>query len=285
MRLGLQGSRALLIVWAALLGALLFPSAGQATVTIGSSFAASGNSGTGPAVVLSQSALPGRQVSSPVNGTLVRWRFNWSACPSTAGLRVIRPMSAGGFLFAVSASHSFACVSEPFEAPASIPIAIGDRIAIDETLTGVGNAVQESGVSGAETDNWSTSPSDGSTSSPDLAPTTNAELLLNADIEPTSAFAVSSTTLNKKKGTATISLNLPNPGQLAATVTGATIAGSLSRSVTPGPVDLVVKAKGKKKRKLNTTGKVKVAITATFTPTGGTSSAQTLKVKLKKKRS
>jgi hypothetical protein len=192
-------------------------------------------------------------------------------------------MSMGGFLFAASAAQSFGCGPEPFEATASVPIAIGDRIAIDETLTGVGNAVQQSGVTGAKTDSWSTSPSDGSTSAPDLAPGTNSELMLNADIEPTSAFTVGATKLNRKKGTATVALNLPNPGQLAATGGGAKIAGSLSKSVSPGPLDLVVKAKGKKKRKLNSTGKVKLAITITFTPTSGASTAQALKVKLKKK--
>jgi hypothetical protein len=101
------------------------------------------------------------------------------------------------------------------------------------------------------------------------------------------AFTIGTISRNKKKGNATITVNLPDPGQLVGSGTGvkASSAGGavISKSVGTGQATLVVKAKGKKRRKLNATGKVKLNVAITFTPTGGKSNTQSLKVKLKKK--
>jgi hypothetical protein len=111
-------------------------------------------------------------------------------------------------------------------------------------------------------------------------------LNISAQLEPTSTFTLGRTRRNKKRGTATITVNVPNPGELTASGKGAKAAGlaAISKAVTgPGAATLVVKAKGKKKAKLNDTGKVKLGLTITFTPTGGAASTVPTKVKLKKK--
>ena len=90
---------------------------------------------------------------------------------------------------------------------------------------------------------------------------------MNAVIEPTNAFAFGKVARNKSKGTATVSVSVPNAGAL---VVGGKGVKRASRSVTaPGVVKLKIGAKGKKLRTLNKTGKVKVAAKVTFTPTGG----------------
>lgn len=101
------------------------------------------------------------------------------------------------------------------------------------------------------------------------------------------SFTVATIARNKKKGTATVTLNIPDAGELVGSGKGvkASSAGMAvtSKSVGTGQATLVVKAKGKKRRKLNETGKVKLSLAITFTPTGGKAKTQSLKVKLKKK--
>jgi hypothetical protein len=118
---------------------------------------------------------------------------------------------------------------------------------------------------------------------------TNSQFRMNisGEVTPTNTFAVGTTTRNKKKGTATVSFDLPNPGELSGSGTGATVSSAgatISKSVTAGTAQLVIRATGKKLRKLKSKGKVQVSPTITYQPTGGAASSQTLTVKLKKKR-
>jgi hypothetical protein len=101
------------------------------------------------------------------------------------------------------------------------------------------------------------------------------------------SFTIATIRRNKKKGNATITVNLPDAGQLVGSGKGvkASSAGgaAISKLVGAGQAKLVIKAKGKKRRKLATTGKVKLNVTISFTPTGGKAKTVPLKVKLKKK--
>ena len=109
---------------------------------------------------------------------------------------------------------------------------------------------------------------------------------ISAVINPTNSLTPGAVTRNKKKGTATLAFNLPNPGGLAGSGQGAQVAstGAVTSKVVPaGTATLVVKAKGKKKRKLNEKGKVKLNLAVTYTPTGGDPSTESMKVKLKKR--
>jgi hypothetical protein len=105
-------------------------------------------------------------------------------------------------------------------------------------------------------------------------------------VKPTNAFTLGPISRNKKKGTATLTVNVPNPGELTGSGKGVQVAGAalISKTVTaPGKVKLTIKAKGKKKTTLNETGKVKLKPKITYTPTGGDPSTQSRKLKLKKK--
>jgi hypothetical protein len=110
-------------------------------------------------------------------------------------------------------------------------------------------------------------------------------LNIQAVVSPTNAFSIVGTQRNKKKGTATLTVNVPNPGELTGSGKGVKVAGAavIGKTVTaPGNVKLTIKAKGKKKQKLNETGKAKVNPKITYTPTGGDPSTQSRKLKLKK---
>lgn len=105
-------------------------------------------------------------------------------------------------------------------------------------------------------------------------------------VKPSNAVTLGAITRNKKKGTATLPVNVPNPGELTGSGNGvkASSAGRavISKSVGAGQAQLLIKAKGRKKKQLNRKGKVKLSVAVTYTPTGGDPSTQSVKVKLKK---
>jgi hypothetical protein len=108
---------------------------------------------------------------------------------------------------------------------------------------------------------------------------------VSAQIQPDNSFRIGAVTRNKKKGTAIVPVNVPNPGELSAAgkgVKSASVARS-SKVVGVGTASLVIRAKGKQKRKLNENGKVKLAPRITYIPTGGDPTTQRTKLKLKKK--
>jgi hypothetical protein len=97
---------------------------------------------------------------------------------------------------------------------------------------------------------------------------------------------------NKKKGTATLPVDVPGPGTLVLTGKGlvkqrlgaASRAGALAKTVNAaGRVKLKVKAKGKKRRRLDATGTVTVMAKITYTPTGGVSNTKAKRIKLVKR--
>jgi hypothetical protein len=109
------------------------------------------------------------------------------------------------------------------------------------------------------------------------AGTTNFRLDISAVFVPSNAFTLGAVTRNKKKGTATITVSVPNVGELAAKGKG------VSAALLGPPNRLLIRAQGKKKKTLNETGKVKLSVSVSYTPTGGDPTTQSLKVNLKKK--
>ena len=100
-----------------------------------------------------------------------------------------------------------------------------------------------------------------------------------------SVYKVGKTTLNKKKGTATVTVEVPGAG--TAKLSGKKVAKQKRKrsAATAGKVKLLVKAKGKAKKTLAKKGKVKVKATVGFAPLAGSAASQTVKVTLKKKPS
>jgi hypothetical protein len=267
---------------ASLLAALAAP-AQAATVTVGSPLTASFSGGFTGNATEANAALgePGANVTSPVNGTIVSWRVVEGAGP--LALRVLRPAGGGAFTGAgTSGQVTGTGGTQTFTA--NLPIKAGDLLGLD-LVSGPSSVGQAFPVAGSTVYEWFPLLADGSTASPNTT-FSDFELGFNAQVAPSNTFARGATTRNKKKGTATLTFNLPNPGDLAGSGQGAQVASTgaiTSKAVQAGTATLLVKAKGKKKRKLNEKGKVKVNIAVTYTPTGGDPATQSLKVKLKKK--
>lgn len=109
----------------------------------------------------------------------------------------------------------------------------------------------------------------------------NRSLNVSAVVSPSNLFTLGAVTRNKKNGTASVDVNVPNPGQLALSGNG--VKSQQASPDAPGEIELLIRATGKKKKKLNRKGEVKINPTITYTPTGGDASSQSIKVKLKRK--
>jgi uncharacterized protein YjbI with pentapeptide repeats len=86
--------------------------------------------------------------------------------------------------------------------------------------------------------------------------------------------------LNRKKGTATLSVRIPSAGTL--TLTGKQVVKQKRTGKAAGTIKLLVKAKGKAKKALNRKGKAKMKLTVAFAPTSGSATSQVKKLVLKK---
>ena len=259
-------------------------------MTIGSNLARAPNSAANysPRPTFSNSALapdlraPGG-VSSPVNGTVVRWRIRVGDSTRVTNFRIVRPLGGGLFTGTGTSPSVLPPINTTTTYDAQLPIRIGDYIGIDCCDLPAPGA--EFFVTGAAIRNeWQPSLADGG---PARAPSsTNLyEVALNADI--TSTFTVDAIRRNKKNGTATLTVTVAHAGELTGAGKGVKVANAatISKTVTaPGSVQLLIKANGKKtKKKLNSTGKVKVKPKITYTPTGGETVTKPVNVKLIKR--
>jgi hypothetical protein len=285
-----------------LAASLIAAPAGEGDVTIGSSLSASPTSGMGcltTSCTLGQSALPGRVVSSPVNGTITVWRVRGPSAPTDFRLRVIKPLGGGALFKSSSAAGSLiAADDDTHQFPTSLPIATGDRIALDK-LSVAGSFPTIAGGAAA-VDFWDPAPANGATASPSPVPST--ELLMNAEIVPTNVFTLGTPVPNPKDGSAVIDATLPNRGSVHGDPVLATrarkkkkrrrpqrlIAPFTAVSIGPGPITLRLKPTGTTLKKLSQKGKASGVVDFTYTPDFGVpftqSTALTLTLQKPKKK-
>jgi hypothetical protein len=87
--------------------------------------------------------------------------------------------------------------------------------------------------------------------------------------------------LNKRNGTAKLSVGVPGAGTL--TGSGKGVVKAQRKATGPKTLKLTIKAKGKAKKKLNATGKAKVKVKLVFKPENGAPVTKTKAIVLKKK--
>jgi hypothetical protein len=273
----------------ALSAVLLAASASPAgAVTIGETFTPTAFCGAGLTRI--QTTFPGSQYVVPSTGGIVNWTFtSWSfqadAAPPQLKFKVARAapgadLTTAANLTIIGESGVVTPTANTLNTfPVQIPVKPGDLIGT-YTQTGGNCRRTQSGYSFLfnPTD---VPPGTSATFNPTANPT--PQLDVSAVVTPTNTFTLGAIARNKKKGTATITATVPNPGELTAAGKGFKVtAATISKAVGAGTAQLKIRAKGKKKATLNEAGKVKVKPKISFTPTGGTASTQTRKLKLKK---
>jgi PKD repeat protein len=95
-------------------------------------------------------------------------------------------------------------------------------------------------------------------------------------------FSFGKLVLNRKKGTATQIVDVPEPGSIVATGKG--ISKATVRTAKGGAVKVLLKAAGKARKRLAAKGKLKAKLKFTYSPVGGDPNRAGRRVTLKKKR-
>jgi hypothetical protein len=226
----------------------------------------------------------GNQYMVPGNGTITSWTVDGLGDRGVLTMKIFRKVSDSARFQVVGHAGPQSRTAGGTTAntfPANIRVRAGDLLGL-HTVTATPCAFKDPGGRPAV---FSGDLADGDTAMFEL----RAEFVLNiqAVFVPDNTFSLGRTTLNKKRGTATLTVSVPNPGELTGSGKDVKVASAavISKTVTaPGDVKLTIRAKGKQKRKLNDTGKVTVKPRITYTPTGGDPSTQSRKLKLRKKR-
>ena len=99
-------------------------------------------------------------------------------------------------------------------------------------------------------------------------------------VVPSNKFKFGKLVLNKKKGTATLAINVPAAGKLV--LKGSGLVKSTVSATKSGDVKLAVKLKGRLKEKLAELGKAVAKAKVIFTPTGGVALTKQKSLTLKK---
>ena len=115
-----------------------------------------------------------------------------------------------------------------------------------------------------------------------FGPNTGEQLNVSALVAPDNKLTVTAIKQRKRKGTARITIDIPNPGVLHLLGKSVRIRGMRDLQVSAGPLSFVVGTLGFAKEKLLERGKVKVEVQMVYAPTGGVGVTQKLKVKLRK---
>jgi hypothetical protein len=103
------------------------------------------------------------------------------------------------------------------------------------------------------------------------------------ELQPSNAISLGKLKNNKKKGTATLIVNLPQPSVGSLTLHGKGLKTQTVAITGQAQVKLTVAATGKAKKGLRKKGKRKVTIEVTYTPTGNSAATVTRNAKLVKK--
>jgi hypothetical protein len=257
----------------------------RAAVTIGSNLATPATTNmncNGVACTIANLSLiaanqaPGG-LTSPVTGTVTSWRASAGGTATNVSLRVLTPgtgltYTGGG----ASAPTTITGVSGPIAS--SVPIKAGDAVGLDS-----GNSGLVLGSNAGAAQAYWTLPTLGPGSTRLGLSGGPYETLVQAVVEPTNTLTYGKLKRNKKKGTARLTVNVPNPGQLSFSGRGIKVRASASAAVSAGPLAVTIKAKGKKAKKLARKGKLKVKLVFTYTPDNGSTKKQSKKVTLRKK--
>jgi hypothetical protein len=232
------------------------------------------------------SVSSGNSYAASVAGTITSWStFAAVNSGQVWTFKVFRPAPAPPTYKVVAVDGPHPLVSGVFnDFGTRIPVEPGDLIGMNDNDTTTPASTACTVVSPGNTIYWGGgSASLGSTAT--LAtPVADRWLNLSAVLQPTNTFSVGGVARDRKRGTATLTVTVPNPGQL--TVAGIGIAASSPVTAgTPGDYQLSIAATSRKLRKLRKLGKVKVKARVTYTPTGGEARIRGQKVILRKKLS
>jgi hypothetical protein len=211
-------------------------------------------------------------------GTITSWSTKSAGGGATYIFKIFRRTTDPDVFQVIAHAPARMITSGINTVPVSISVRSGDMIGLNEsgasnscTFTQFGDSVLSRGGN----------LSDGASGS--FTAQNDVRLNLSATLVPSNDFNVTSIVRDREQGTATVSLDVSNPG--VVTITGKGLKKHATRNVAvAGPVQFGIASAGGKKRQLEKKGKVTLTPTLTFFPSGGDPASKLITVKLKKRR-
>jgi hypothetical protein len=212
-------------------------------------------------------------------GTITSWSTRSSGGGATYVFKIFRRTSDPDVFQVTAHGPSRTLTSGINTVPVSIAVRSGDMIGINES-GGANSCTFPQPGDGVLTRGGSLS--DGASGT--FAPQNNVRLNLSASLVPSNDFNIAAITPDRKRGSATVIVDVSNPGVLTMSGKGLK-KGHISKNVAvAGTVQFQIASAGAKKRKLDKTGSVGLSPTLTFFPSGGDAASRLFTVKLKKRR-
>jgi hypothetical protein len=212
-------------------------------------------------------------------GTITSWSTRSFGGGATYVFKIFRRTSDPDVFQVTAHGPSRTLTSGINTVPVSIAVRSGDMIGINES-GGANSCTFSQPGDGVLTRGGSL----GDGASGTFAPQNNVRLNLSASLVPSNDFNIAAITPDRKRGSATVIVNVSNPG--VVTMSGKGLKkGHISKNVAvAGTVQFQIASTGAKKRRLDKTGSVGLSPTLTFFPSGGDAASELFTVKLKKRR-
>lgn len=211
-------------------------------------------------------------------GTITSWSTRSSGAGATYLFKVFRRTTDPDIFQVIAQAPPHELTSGLNTVPVNVPVRSGDMIGLNES-GGLNSCTFSQPGDGVLTRDGSLS--DGS--SGQFGPENDVRLNLSAVLVPSNDFSISSIRRDRKQGTATVLLNVSNPGLLM--ISGKGMKRRPTKNIpVAGTAQFNITAVGKRKRKLERTGKVTLAPTLTFLPNGGDAASKPFTVKLRMRK-
>jgi hypothetical protein len=262
---------------------LVTPTPAGAAVTLGQLPAAPPSPSCNPNFDYLQPSITGGNLyTARQAGMITSWSTNSSGGGATYVFKVFR-RTTDPDVFVVTAHAPRRTLSPGLNTfPASISVRPGDLIGFHETgLTDTsctfpvpGDAVLKRNIAGSLADGASDT----------FGPQNDLRLNLSAVLVPSNDFSVAAITRDRKRGSATVVVNVSNPGVIAISGKGMKKSHASKNVAVAGTVQFQIASAGARKRRLEKTGKVTLTPTLTFFPAGGDPASQAFTVRLRKRR-
>ena len=211
-------------------------------------------------------------------GTITSWSTNSSGEGATYIFKIFRRTSDPDIFQVIAHAPAHLLGPGLNTVPVNIGVRSGDMIGINER--GDANACTFDQPGDGVLMRAGSVPDGGSGT---FLPQSDVRLNLSAVLVPSNAFTITALTRDRKRGSATVTVSVPNPGIL--TLAGKTLKKRhVSKNIAVArTVNFQVAAAGKSKRKLDKTGKIAVTATMTYAPAAGEPASTLMTVKLKKR--
>jgi hypothetical protein len=266
---------------------LLPVASAQASITLGQTSPTGStpqNCGPSSGGYIQPTVTSGTTYVVPAAGRITSWS---TTALGTSGqqltLLIVRPLGGSSYLGVTRDGPHLLTPSAKNTFATALNVKAGDILGLDSFNTNFPTACGFVVPGELELGSFPDPPPDDGESGT-FTPNTGNRLNASAVFDPSNSFSFAGTSRNKKKGQATVTVNLPGPGTVSLAGKGLKAQAATLAIAAGGSLALPVIGKGKVAKKIRARGKAAVTPSLTFTPVGGSANTQSQPLKLIKKR-